>query len=64
MLYDLIKRYVYLLTSSAVGNARAAKTKFKCSNSQKMTKLYHLPSAVCFFNVSPRRPKRILYAKT
>lgn len=47
MLYGLIKHYVYLLTSSAAGNARAAKTKLKCSNSQKMTKLYRSPPLCC-----------------
>lgn len=35
MLYDFIKHYVYLLTSSAAGNPRAAKTTLRCNNSQK-----------------------------
>lgn len=49
MLFDLIKHRVYLLMSSAVGNHRAARSKLKCSNSQKMTKVYGSTPLCCMF---------------
>lgn len=50
VLYDLIKHYVYLLTSSAAGKPRAAKTKWKYSNIQKMILSFMnlILHAVCF----------------